>query len=211
MTPVRHDRVRRCLASPSAPRAAVRLRLGRLRARRLDDRFRFDRAGFDLFSFPEQRAPDRLRPETLRGSPGASRTPRGWAGVVSHHEQFGALAAALVAEGRACRHAPEAVIACQHKLHARRVLQRVGLKPTSPSTNSTPTTAAPIPTGVGYPCYVKPVKAAFSVLARRCACTRTARAHPLRPPRAVGHPAPGRAVRARRRASACPAAARRIA
>jgi hypothetical protein len=46
--------------------------------------------------------------------------------VVSHHEQFGALAAALVAERLGLPGTPvAAILACQHKLHARRVLQQV--------------------------------------------------------------------------------------
>jgi hypothetical protein len=46
--------------------------------------------------------------------------------VTSNHEQFGALAAALLAERMGWPGTPvNAVLACQHKLHARRVLQQV--------------------------------------------------------------------------------------
>ena len=62
------------------------------------DRFRFDTDGFDLFSFPSnarlawfdmQRFVDDLARKAQR---------EGWQAVVSNHEQFGALAAALLAE-----------------------------------------------------------------------------------------------------------------
>jgi hypothetical protein len=130
-------------------------------------RFRFDEAGFDLFRFPSnarllgfdlQRFADALARRGRR---------RGWAGVVSQHEQFGALAAALVAESLGLPGTrPEAILAAQHKLHARRVLERV-----APEANLRfqPLPAGygdDIPDGLPLPAFVKPVKAAFSVLAR---------------------------------------------
>jgi hypothetical protein len=88
--------------------------------------FPHDHAGFDLFSFPSNarlpgfdltRFVDRL----------ARRAPRaGWQAVTSNHEQFGALAAAMLAERMGWPGTPvHAVLACQHKLHARRVMQQV--------------------------------------------------------------------------------------
>jgi biotin carboxylase len=127
----------------------------------------FDEAGFDLFSFPSNarlawfdmaRFVDRLASQAAR---------RGWTAVVSNHEQFGALAAALLAERMGWPGTPvNAVLACQHKLHARQVLAAV-----CPEANCdfVPLNAAygePIPDGLRYPAFVKPVKAAFSVLAR---------------------------------------------
>ena len=51
---------------------------------------------------------------------------RGWTAVSSQHEQFGALAAALLAERMGWPGTPvDAILACQHKLVARQVLQRV--------------------------------------------------------------------------------------
>lgn len=133
-------------------------------------RVRFDHAGFDLFSFPSQvgllgfdldRFTDRLVRRARR---------RGWQAVVSHHEQFGALAAALLAERLGLPGtAPDAVIACQHKLHARRVLERVAPEATVPCEPLPVAYGEPIPAGLDYPCFAKPVKAAFSVLAREVA------------------------------------------
>lgn len=130
------------------------------------------RAGFDLFTFPSNlhlagfdldRFADRL---ARRG-----RRER-WAGVVSHHEQFGALAAALVAERLGLPGAPPAaIVAAQHKLHARAVLARVApeasLAAAALDARYGDDVPATLPPGLDWPLYVKPVKAAFSVLARR--------------------------------------------
>ena len=127
-------------------------------------------AGFDLFSFPDNlrlawfdldRFVDRLARRARRA---------GWQAVTSSHEQFGALAAALLAERMGWPGTPvKAVLACQHKLHARRVMQEF-----CPEVNPLfqPLEAAygdPAPAGLDYPVFVKPVKAAFSILARTVA------------------------------------------
>lgn len=127
----------------------------------------FAEAGFDLFSFPSNarlawfdmsRFVDRLAAQATR---------RGWKAVVSNHEQFGALAAALLAEHMGWPGTPVvAVLACQHKLYARQVMAQV-----CPDANCgfAPLEARygePAPEGLTYPAFVKPVKAAFSVLAR---------------------------------------------
>ena len=93
---------------------------------RWSSEFLLDSAGLDLFSFPSnlqlvtfdlQRFVDRLAARVAR---------KGWCAVTSNHEQFGALAAALLAERMGWPGTPvAAVIACQHKLHARRVSARV--------------------------------------------------------------------------------------
>ncbi len=126
-----------------------------------------DSAGFDLFSFPSNARLVGFDLRRFAAAQARRARRRGWQGVVSHHEQFGTLAAALVAEKMHLPGpSPEAVLACQHKLHARRVLQQV-----APEANLgfTPLDAAygdDIPAGLAYPAFVKPVKAAFSVLAR---------------------------------------------
>ena len=62
-----------------------------------------------------------------------------------------------------------AVLACQHKLFARQVLQRVAPEANLPFQLLDAEYGAPIPAGLHYPLFVKPVKAAFSVLAREVA------------------------------------------
>jgi biotin carboxylase len=129
--------------------------------------FRFDRAGFDLFSFPSNARLIGFDLARFAARQAERARARGWAGVVSHHEQFGALGAALVAEAAGLPGtSPEAVIACQHKLHARRVLQSVCPEANVAFDELDAHYGGDIPPGLAYPRYVKPVKAAFSVLAR---------------------------------------------
>ncbi|MEO8280937.1 MAG: ATP-grasp domain-containing protein [Ideonella sp.] len=135
---------------------------------RLSHQYRFDRAGFDLFSFPSNARLIGFDLERFAAAQAARARRQGWTAVVSHHEQFGALAAALVAEAAGLPGTrPEAVLACQHKLHARRVLQRVCPEANLDFGELEAEYGGPIPHDVCYPAFVKPVKAAFSVLARR--------------------------------------------
>lgn len=135
---------------------------------RLRDNYHFDEAGFDLFSFPSNA--HLIGFDLNRFAERQARRGRreGWTGVVSHHEQFGALAAALVAERLGLPGTPvAAILACQHKLHARRVLAEVCPEANIAFADLDAEYGGRIPDGLDYPAYVKPVKAAFSVLARR--------------------------------------------
>ncbi len=129
--------------------------------------FPISSAGFDLFSFPSNARLANFDLERFVDHLARRAQRRGWRAVVSNHEQFGALAAALLAERMGWAGTPvEAVLTCQHKLHARRLLQAV-----APEANTgfelLPTLyGEPIPDDLCYPVFVKPVKAAFSVLAR---------------------------------------------
>jgi hypothetical protein len=135
---------------------------------RLAPQWRFDVAGFDLFSFPSNARLIGFDLERFVRALERRACRRRWAGVVSYHEQFGALAAALLAESlRLPGTRPEAVIACQHKLHARRVLEAVAPDANLPFRVLPARYGEDIPDGLSYPAFVKPVKAAFSVLARR--------------------------------------------
>lgn len=136
--------------------------------RRLSTHYRFDRAGFDLFSFPSNAQLIGFDLDRFAAAQAARARRLGWNAVVSHHEQFGALAAALVAEAAGLPGTrPEAILACQHKLHARRVLQRVCPEANLDFAELDAEYGGPIPPDLAYPAFVKPVKAAFSVLARR--------------------------------------------
>lgn len=134
--------------------------------------FDFDEAGFDLFSFPSNARLIGFDLQRFADQQARRAKARGWAGVTSQHEQFGALAAALTAEAAGLPGTPvAAVLACQHKLHARRVLARVCPDATLPFAPLDAEYGGPVPErlpdGLAYPAYVKPVKAAFSVLARQ--------------------------------------------
>jgi biotin carboxylase len=124
--------------------------------------------GFDLFRFPDNarlftfdlaRFVDRL----ARRHAGA-----GLDGILTSDEQFGPVVASLLGERLGLPHTPlRAVLTAQHKYYARRAFQaampecnpRFGLI----GRDFRRTREVPLP----FPFYVKPVKAAYSVLARR--------------------------------------------
>jgi hypothetical protein len=132
------------------------------------DRYEFLHAGFDLFRFPEntrllafdaRRFIERMVRLVRR---------RGVAAVISSHEQFGTLIAAEVADRLGLPGPrPKAILTAQHKYYARAAIARVmpeavprfGVLPMDLCRAGTP----PLP----FPFFVKPVKATFSVLARR--------------------------------------------
>ncbi|MFZ5484064.1 MAG: ATP-grasp domain-containing protein [Pseudomonadota bacterium] len=131
------------------------------------DEFCLDHAGFDLFSFPSNLRLAGFDLDRFVARLARRARRRGWRAVVSNHEQFGALAAALLAERMGWPGTPvAAVLACQHKLHARRVLDAVAPEANVACAPLPARYGEPIPEGLRYPLFAKPVKAAFSVLAR---------------------------------------------
>lgn len=143
-----------------------------------DRNLRWDRYGFDLFSFPSNlrlAGFDMRRAAALLADRGRH---EGWRGVLSHHEQFGALTAALVAERLRLPGAPvEAILAAQHKWHARQVLQQVAPEANLGCRLLDASYGEALPPDVAYPCFAKPVKAAFSVLAGQMASADDLRRH----------------------------------
>lgn len=129
--------------------------------------FPHDSAGFDLFSFPSNARLAGFDIERFTERLARQARKRGWQAVASNHEQFGALGAALLAERMGWPGTPvNAVLACQHKLHARRVLQAVCPEANVPFAPLPARYGDPAPEGLEYPLFIKPAKAAFSVLAR---------------------------------------------
>lgn len=131
-------------------------------------RYNFYEHGFDLFSFPSNarlmwfdlwRFVDQLVAR-YRGRIDA---------VFSSNEQFGALAAALVAQRLGLPGAdPEALLRAQHKYEARLRLREIA-PDLCPAFDLIPYGISPADAQrLRYPLFVKPVKATFSVLARRC-------------------------------------------
>ena len=139
----------------------------RIEFKKLSHKWPQCRAGFDLFSFPANLRFAWFDINRFSQLAALRAKLQGVKAVVSNHEQYGALCAALVAEkldlpGTSV----EAVLACQHKLHAREVLQRVAPEANIPYSRLNATYGSAIPDGIDYPVFVKPVKAAFSVLAK---------------------------------------------
>ncbi len=131
-------------------------------------RYEFVYAGFDLFRFPENlrlatfdvfrfvdEVVQRFRGERLDG-------------VFSNNEYFGALVAAVVAEKLGLPgNDPRVVLTAQHKFYARKAFAEAAPE-ASPRFAAFPYTVrdrGEFP--FELPCFVKPVKATFSVLARR--------------------------------------------
>ena len=131
-------------------------------------RYEFHFAGYDLFRFPENLQLASF--DVFRFVNEVVARFRGLRldGVFSNNEYFGALIAAVVAEklGLPGNH-PRTVLTAQHKFYARRLFAEA-------APEASPRYAA-FPYALRsrdefpfeLPCFVKPVKATFSVLARR--------------------------------------------
>lgn len=134
---------------------------------RYQGRFRFFYEGFDLFRFP-----DNTRLLTFDARRYVDRLVRKYRGridgVISNNEHFGTLIAAVLAQRLGLPGAdPALIIATQHKYYSRCLQSRI-------VPEATPRfEALPYAGGInrspefGFPCFVKPVKATYSVLARR--------------------------------------------
>lgn len=134
---------------------------------RLRDQWPHLAYGFDLFSFPSNARLAWFDMERMVNLLALLAKASGAKAVMSNHEQFGALCAALLAEKMGWPGTPvNAVLACQHKLYCREVLQRISPESNTEFQRLDAAYGGPVPSGLRYPLFVKPVKAAFSVLAR---------------------------------------------
>src|SRR5688572_32099742 len=132
--------------------------------------YEFLYAGFDLFRFPGNarlftfdvesfldRLATRFRRERIDG-------------VFSNNEYFGALTAAVLAERLGLPGTPPAaLITAQHKYYARLAQQALAPEAVPRFAVFPYTCRDPGSLGLAYPFFVKPVRATFSVLARRIA------------------------------------------
>ncbi len=130
--------------------------------------YRFYYEGFDLFSFPSNA--QLLTFDIFKFVDKLERRYRAinLHGVVSSNEQFGALVSALLAQRLGLLGPdPRALIASQHKYVARRILQ-TALPEVNVAYHAFPYTFRSVDEiPLRFPYYVKPVKATYSVLARR--------------------------------------------
>ncbi len=131
-------------------------------------RYRFAFEGFDLFRFPEnarlmwfdaRRFVDRIVAK-YRGA--------GLDGIVSNEEQFGAMIAAVAARRLGLPTAdPRAIMVAQHKYYSRLAQARVAPEATPRFGVFPYTVRRAEEIEFDFPFFVKPVKATFSILARR--------------------------------------------
>lgn len=136
------------------------------------------REGFDLFTFPSNARLLWFNVELFVNRVARKYRSRRIAAVVSTHEQFGALAASLLSEKLGLPGTPlKGLLTAQHKYLARQIHREVmpdyvpdfcGFRYDADVTKAIT---------IDYPIFVKPVKAAFSVLAKRCKDEAALRTH----------------------------------
>lgn len=134
---------------------------------RYRERFEFAYEGFDLFRFP-----DNARLFTFDPLAFVERVVARYRGrvdaVVTSDEQFGPFLAALIGERLGLAHSSlAAVLTIQHKWYARAAYQRIAPEANVRAGLIRREFATPADVPLPFPFYVKPAKAAFSVLARR--------------------------------------------
>ena len=139
-----------------------------LQAQQYSGQYQFFYEGFDLFRFPENAK--LMGFNALRFISKLERKYRaiGLDGVVSNHEQFGALIAAVLAQRLGLPgNDPLAIIACQHKYYGRLVQQKIAPEAV-PQFSYIPYPFNPqSPLEIPYPFFIKPIKATYSVLAKQ--------------------------------------------
>ena len=128
--------------------------------------YRFE--GFDLFRFPGNARLFTFDVARFVERLACRYAGAGLDGILTSDEQFGPVVAALLGERLGLPHSPlEAVLTAQHKYYARRAFEK-SLPECNPrfgliGRDFRRSREMPL----AFPFYVKPVKAAFSVLARR--------------------------------------------
>ena len=134
----------------------------------LGDEFEFVFEGFDIFKFPENANLLWFNVRKYIDKLARKYGNTGLAGVMSTNEQYGALIAAVLAQKLGLPGTdPAAIIRAQHKYYAR-MIHREALPEATPDFTVFPYKVRDhANVGLPYPFFVKPVKAAHSVLARR--------------------------------------------
>ncbi len=139
-----------------------------VQAQQYSGQYHFFFEGFDLFRFPDNAR--LLGFNVLRYIAKIERKYRTMDldGIVSNHEQFGTLIAAILAQRLGLPgNNPLAIIACQHKYYGRLVQQQIA-PDAVPRFCYIPYPFDPQePVQLHYPFFIKPVKATYSVLARK--------------------------------------------
>ena len=139
--------------------------------------YEFVEAGFDLFRFPSN-----ARLMTFDARAFVDELAERWRGrvdgVFSNNEYFGALIAAAVAERLGLPGTPPGVVVtAQHKYYARLEQRRIAPGAVPAFSVFPYGIQEPEQVGLPFPFYVKPVRATFSVLARRVSDFRELRRH----------------------------------
>ena len=142
------------------------------------DDYEFVREGFDFFTFPQNARILWFDVERFVDELAHKYRDCRVAAVVSTHEQFGALAASLLTAKLGLPGTPlKALLTAQHKFLARQIHSRALPEHVPPFCGFRYDADITRAVTIDYPIFVKPVKAAFSVLAKRCADEAALREH----------------------------------
>ena len=132
------------------------------------ERYEFHFEGFDLFSFPNNARLFTFDALRFVEKMVARYRRVGLDAVVTSDEQFGPFLASLVAGRLGLPHSDlQAILTIQHKYYARQAFERIAPRANVRFGLLRRGFSRPDEVPLGYPLYVKPAKAAFSVLARR--------------------------------------------
>ena len=139
-----------------------------LESPRFANQYRFFYEGFDLFKFPENARLMWLDARRFIRKMQKKYRDKGLAAVMSSEEQFGAMFAAVLAKRMGLPGTnPAAVLTAQHKYYARRLI--ADLAPEASMRFEVFDYREPTAKRITlpFPLFVKPVKATYSILARR--------------------------------------------
>ena len=140
--------------------------------------YEFVREGFDLFTFPENARLLWFDVERFVARLAHKYRDRQVAAVTSTQEQFGALSASLLSARLELPGTPlKSLLTAQHKYLARQIHSEVLPEHVPPFCGFRYDADIAKAVTINYPIFVKPVKAAFSVLAKRCKDEAALRAH----------------------------------
>ena len=140
--------------------------------------YEFVREGFDLFTFPENARLLWFDVERFVTNLAHKYRDRRIAAVTSTQEQFGALTASLLAVRLGLPSTPlKALLTAQHKYLARQIHRESLPEHVPPFCGFRYDADVSKAVTIKYPIFVKPVKAAFSVLAKRCKDEAALREH----------------------------------
>ncbi len=137
-------------------------------APRYRGKLRFVYEGFDLHKFPENARLMTFSAGRFIERMVAKYRRAGLAGVLSNEEQFGAVIAAVIAERLGLPGVPPAaILTAQHKFYAREYSRTVAPEATPAYTVFSPYVQREEEVKQKFPLFVKPVKATYSILAKR--------------------------------------------
>jgi len=137
-------------------------------AHRYRGKLRFIYEGFDLHKFPENARLMTFSAGRFIERIVAKYRNAGLVGVLSNEEQFGAVIAAVIAERLGLPGVPPAaILTAQHKFYARERSREVAPEATPAYTVFSPYVQREEEVKQEFPLFVKPVKATYSILAKR--------------------------------------------